>query len=113
MPGANESSTVAWQSAQEMPTLFSPPLPSENPFTPTTASRSSSESVVAGSSSGIVLLTMPSRTFWGRTSTSTFRPTASAVAGLTPAPTPPWAAPSMPWCSFNAPPQKSSSPNVS
>ena len=50
MPGANESSTVEWQSAHWMPTDGRrPPVPSKKPVTPTTALSSSSASVIAGS----------------------------------------------------------------
>src|SRR5207245_3860461 len=49
----------------------------------------------------------------GSTSESTFSPTASAVAGLTPAPTPPRAEPSSAWWIFSVSPQNASSPNVS
>ena len=89
MPGANELSTVEWQSAHWMPMLFKPPFPSLKPVTPTTALRSRSASVVSGEFKS----TWPAAiAFWtasGRASTSTFKPTASAVAGLTPGPVPP------------------------
>ena len=49
MPGANESSTVEWQSAHWMPTVFRLPLLLNMPLTPTTALSFSSASVVAGS----------------------------------------------------------------
>ena len=50
MPGANESSTVLWQSAHVMPTDSRRPSSSTNPFTPTTAFKFSSATVTAGSS---------------------------------------------------------------
>ena len=90
MPGAKELSTVEWHRAHSMPTEVSlPPLPN-TPLTPTTALSFSRASVVAGS----FRLTLPSLraclTDAGRASTSTFRPTARAVLGLTPGPTPPF-----------------------
>ena len=50
MPGANESSTVAWQSAHWMPIEVRFLLASKMPVTPTTASSSSRARVVFGSS---------------------------------------------------------------
>ena len=49
----------------------------------------------------------------GSASTSTFSPTASAVFGLTPGPTPPRPAPSIAWCNFSVSPQNAWSPKVS
>ena len=113
MPGANESSTVEWQSAHVMPIDCSPLVLEKNPLTPTTAFSFSSASVVAGSSRSTVPALMPAATSAGRASTSTFRPTDSAVFGLTPGPTPPFALPAIAWCSWRVPPQNASSPNVS
>src|SRR5688572_21907171 len=48
----------------------------------------------------------------GRASTSTFRPTASAVAGETPGPMPPFAAPAIARCRPRPSPQNASSPKV-
>src|SRR3569623_551236 len=96
-----------------MPTLVSWPLPSNTPVTPTTAFALSSASVLFGSLRSTEPFMMPAATSAGTASTSTFRPTLSAGGGLTPGPTPPFAAPAIAWCSFNAPPLKSSAPNVS
>src|SRR3954454_9795806 len=113
MPGAKESSTAVWQAAQVMPTEVRLPASSKIPLTPTTALSLSRASVLAGSSRSTCPSLRSSRTLWGRASTSTLSPTASAVLGETPGPTPPWAAPSMALSSCRAPPQKPSSPKVS
>src|SRR5262245_3710717 len=113
MPGANESSTVLWQSAHVMPTDSTLPSRFVKTRTPTTALSLSSASVVAGSSS----LARPDRiaptTDPGSARASTLSPSSSAAFGLRPGPTPPFFAPAMASCKRNAPPQKSSSPNVS
>ena len=85
----------------------------KKPVTPTTAFSFSSASVVAGSSRSTVPALMPAATSAGTASASTFNPTASAVFGLTPGPTPPFAAPAIASCSLSASPQNASSPNVS
>ena len=85
----------------------------KNPVTPTTAFSFSSASVVFGSSRSTVPALMPAATSAGTASASTFRPTDSAVFGLTPGPTPPFALPAIAWCSFKVSPQNASSPNVS
>ena len=58
-------------------------------------------------------LDLPPSASPGSASASTFSPTASAVFGLTPGPTPPFLAPAIAWCSCSASPQNASSPNVS
>src|SRR5262249_20579839 len=92
--------------------VTAPPAPL-NVVTPTTARASSSASGLAGSFRATVPFLRPASTCGGTISASTLRPTASAVAGLTPGPTPPKRAPAIAWCSFSAPPQNASSPKVS
>ena len=65
---------------------------SKKPVTPTTAFSLSSASVVAGSSRSTLPALIAAAIFGGSASASTLRPTASAVFGLTPGPTPPFAA---------------------
>src|SRR5688572_1616069 len=113
MPGAKESSTLEWHSAHWVPSdVILPPL-SNLPVNPSTALSWSNASVVAGSSR----LTLPALicafTCSGSASTSTFRPTARAVFGLTPAPTPPFFSPAMALCRPSASPKKASEPKVS
>ena len=93
MPGANESSTVEWQNAQVRPKVCGWPSLPPNGITPMTDFALISASVLAGSLRSIVLLASADSTGRGTMSTSSFRPTASAVAGLTPGPTPPKRAP--------------------
>jgi hypothetical protein len=50
IPGANESSTVEWQTAQVIPTELSVPSLLKKPLRPTTAFSLRRASVVAGSS---------------------------------------------------------------
>ena len=86
MPGANESSTVEWHSAQVMPTRVSVSAPltvSTVPFRPTTAFSLSSATVVAGLRQVDAAVRMPATTAGGSASASTFRPTDSAVVGST------------------------------
>ncbi len=114
MPGALKApSTVEWQKAQVMPTDLSEPSRSKKPFRPTTEFSWSSARVVFG----LVRSTLPalsaSRTDSGSFFTSTLRPTASAVAGETPSPTPPSLEPSIALCSCSVPPQNAWSPKVS
>src|SRR6185503_1623608 len=113
IPGANELSTVLWHNAQVIPTDSTFPARFVKTRTPTTALRLSSASVTAGSSR----FTRPARsacTSGGDSArASTLRPNPSAAFGLKPGPTPPLAAPAIAWCNRSAPPQKSSSPNVS
>src|SRR5262249_3820122 len=96
-----------------MPIDFKLPLASKKPVTPTTEFNLRSASVVAGSSR----LTLPSLICClrasGNASTSTSSPTASAVFGLTPLPTPPCFSPAMAVCSRSASPQNASLPSVS
>ena len=113
IPGATESSTVEWQKAQVMPIELSVPPLLKMPLTPRTEFNFRSASVVAGPSRSTLPPGAPRPASVGSASTSTFRPTASAVFGLTPAPTPPSLAPSIALCSWSLPPQKSSSPKVS
>ena len=113
IPGENESSTVEWQKAHWIPSVRSPPLSSGNPVTPTTAFAFNRAIVTFGSPRFTCRALSASMIDLGSASTSTLRPTASAVAGLTPAPTPPWALPSIASWIRSVPPQKSSSPKVS
>ena len=87
IPGANELSTVEWQSAQVIPTRVSVSVPSAPvvtvPWTPTTALSLSSATVVAGLVRLIVPSWIPWTTAAGRAVASTLRPTASAVVGST------------------------------
>ena len=68
---------------------------SKNPVSPITASSFRSSSVTAGSSRSTLPLRSALRSARGSASTSTLSPRDSAVAGLTPPPTPPFAAPAM------------------
>src|SRR3954454_5955435 len=113
MPGAKESSTVEWHSAHSIPTDFSEPAESKNPLTPTTELSFSNARVTFGSLRSTCPAARASLMLVGRASTSTFRPTARAVFGLTPGPTPPLALPAIAWFRCRVPPQKSWSPNVS
>jgi hypothetical protein len=104
IPGANELSTVEWHNAHVTPTLVNWPNSFTVPLTPTTAlSRSSSVVTV-----GLVRSTCPARRAatiaLGNASTSTLRPTASAVAGSRVA---------MGSCMRSTPVHNCSSPNVS
>src|SRR5690349_11853089 len=83
MPGANELSTVEWQSAQVMPTLVRVLLASTWPMTPTTAPSLSKVTVVAGSSRLTCPACSAAWTDAGSVSRSTLSPTESAVLGLT------------------------------
>ena len=65
------------------------PLLSKKPRTPTTAFSLSRAIVVAGSWRSAFPFAIASTTGAGSASASTFKPTASAAAGLTPGPTPP------------------------
>ena len=81
IPGATESSTVEWHSAQVIPTRISVSLPSlvtTVPFRPTMASSLSRATVVAGLLRSAVL-----RIPGGNASASTFNPTERAVVGST------------------------------
>ncbi len=109
MPAANELSTVEWQSAQVIPTRVRVWLASTSPTTPNTAPSSRSATVVAGSSRSTVPAARASRNAAGSASTSTLRPTESAVAGLTPGPT----VPRITSCIRRVSDQKVSSPNAS
>ena len=83
IPASNESSTVEWQSAQVMPTLVTCPASFTVPLRPTTAFSRNRVAVTLGSSR----FTSPARSAaissGGSASTSTLRPTFSAVAGET------------------------------
>src|SRR6266705_1652155 len=96
-----------------MPIDLMLPRASKKPVTPTTAFSLSSAKVVAGSSRSTFPALSCAFSAWGRASTSTLRPTASAVFGLTPPPTPPRFSPAMALWSCSASPQNASSPNVS
>jgi hypothetical protein len=61
----------------------------KKPFTPTTAFSFSSASVVFGLLRSTLPFLIPAATLAGILVASTFRPTESAVFGLTPGPTPP------------------------
>src|SRR5256886_600933 len=104
MPGASELSTVEWHSAHVTPKRVMVLVASTVACTPTTAFRLSNTTVVAGSSRfacpALSWETSPA----GSASTSTFRPTPSAVLGLIP-----WTT----WCIFRVSVQKASSPKVS
>ena len=113
MPGANESSTVEWQTAHVMPIEFRRPLRSKNPLTPTTAFSFSSDSVTAGSSRFTFPALSAAAVLPGIAAASTLSPTPSAAFGLTPAPTPPFFEPAIARCSCSAPPQNAWSPKVS
>src|SRR3954453_20603546 len=113
MPGAKESSTVEWHRAHSMPTDFRFPAESKMPFTPTTEFSLRSARVTAGSSRGTLPAATASLMVVGRASASTLRPTARAVFGLTPGPTPPLALPAIAWFRCRVPPQKPWSPSVS
>src|SRR5213080_197489 len=96
-----------------MPIELSPPWLLKCPVHPPTEPAFRRSSVVAGSLRSTFPSLRATMTLAGNASTSTFRPTASAVAGLTPAPTPPNFCPSIASCSRSVSPQKVSSPNVS
>jgi hypothetical protein len=86
IPGANELSTVEWQSAQVMPTRVSVSTPLTVvtvPFNPTTASSFNSAIVVAGLRRSIEPFWIPVTTAGGSASASTFNPTDNAVVGST------------------------------
>jgi hypothetical protein len=89
------------------------PLRLKWPLTPTTALSLSRVRVVAGEPRFTFPARNALRTPRGSASTSTFRPTLSAVFGLTPALTPPWRAPSIARCNWSAPPQNLLSPKSS
>src|SRR2546426_4919098 len=72
-----------------MPIDLMLPRASKKPVTPTTAFSLRSAKVVAGSSRSTLPALSWSCSACGRASTSTLRPTDSAVFGLTPPPTPP------------------------
>ena len=115
MPGANESSTVEWQSAQVRPIDCMPPLGvAPTATTPTTAFSAEQRErvrriVQIDAAAGERADQRPA----AAVAASTFSPTPSAAAGLTPGPTPPKRAPSIAWCSLSVSPQKCSSPKVS
>jgi hypothetical protein len=73
----------------------------------------SKASVVAGSSRFTAPFLIWSTSDAGRASLSTFRPTASAVLGLTPPPTPPCLSPAIARWSWRVSPQNASLPKVS
>ena len=109
MPGANESSTVEWHSAQVMPTRVSvslPPTFSTVPLRPTTALSFSSATVVAGLVRPIDAV-LDARDDRGRAAPRRrpSGPTASAVVGSTAV----W----MTSCMRSVSVQSVSSPNVS
>ena len=86
IPGANALSTVEWQSAQVTPTCVSVSLPltvSTVPLSPTTASSFSKATVVSGLFRSTLPLRIAPCNVAGGASTSTLRPTDSAVAGST------------------------------
>src|SRR5574341_350150 len=95
MPGANESSTVEWHSAHWIPIERRVPCELKNPSRPTLPSASACLTAA------------------GSASESTLSPTASAVLGLTPGPTPPRLAPSTALCRPRVSPQNAWSPKVS
>src|SRR2546426_1541245 len=78
-----------------MPIDLMLPRASKKPVTPTTAFSLRSAKVVAGSSRSTLPALSWSCSACGRASTSTLRPTDSAVFGLTPPPTPPCFSPAM------------------
>src|SRR5688572_11837786 len=88
------------------------PCSSKNPVTPTTASSLSSSSVVAGFLRSTLPRAIALRSERGKALTSTLSPTASAISGETPGPTPPLLAPAMARCSPIPSPQNASSPKV-
>ena len=88
-----------------MPTRWRVPLASTWPTTPRTAPSSSRATVVAGAFRSIEPSAIPAFTAAGSASASTLRPTASAVAGLTPV--------RMTSCMRSVSVQKVSSPKVS
>src|SRR5205807_1098943 len=104
MPGASELSTVAWHRAHVTPKRVILLVASTLACTPTTAFSASRATVVAGSSR----LTCPAlscdTSAAGSASTSTLRPTPSAVLGLMPCTT---------WCILSVSVQNASSPKVS
>ncbi len=92
---------------------LTPPSGLVRAVTPTTALSLSSAMVVAGSFKS----TLPALSCFcsaaGTASASTLRPTASAVFGDTPGPTPPCFPPAIALCSSSASPQNASLPKVS
>ena len=113
MPGANESSTVEWQSAHWIPIDLTLPSGFVKAVTPTTALSFRRAIVVAGSSRSTLPALIWFFNAFGSISASTFNPTDSAVLGETPGPTPPFFSPAIALCSCSAPPQNASLPNVS
>src|SRR4051794_32239558 len=113
MPGANELLTVEWQTAQVRPIELSRPVRVKWPLTPTTALSLSRASVVFGELRSTLPALIALTTDFGSALASTLRPSFSAVAGLTPGPTPPFALPAIALSSWSAPLQNASSPNVS
>src|SRR4051794_25993710 len=113
MPGANELFTVEWHTAQVNPIDVIRPDREKWPFTPRTALSLISASVVFGELRSTLPALIASTTDFGSALASTFRPSLSAVAGLTPGPTPPLAEPAIALSSCNAPLQNASSPKVS
>src|SRR3954464_5369421 len=95
MPGANELFTVEWQTAQVNPIDVIRPEEEKGPLTPTTALSLISASVVFGELRSTLPALIALTTDFGSALASTLRPSFSAVAGLTPGPTPPLALPSI------------------
>ncbi len=89
------------------------PASSNRPVTPTTALSLSKARVVAGSFRSTLPALSCAFSSSGKASASTLRPTAKAVFGLTPAPTPPFFAPAIAWCSCKASPKNASEPKRS
>src|SRR5205814_7243529 len=87
-PGINELSTVEWHTAQVIPILDKLPSLAKVPFKPTTEFNLNNSMVDLGSSSFISPDFIFATTSAGSASASTFKPTARAVCGLTPAPNP-------------------------
>src|SRR6188472_2185863 len=105
IPFANESSTVEWQRAQVVPMDVSWPPLLKKPLMPTTAFSFSRVNVTAGSSRFTLPALIAAAVFAGIAVASTLRPSARAVLGLTPGPTPPFLAPAIAWWSRSCPPQ--------
>src|SRR6185369_18066892 len=95
IPGARELSTVEWHRLHCMPTERRLPLGLKKPVTPTTEFNLSNARVVEGSSRFTSPLLSARMRVAGSASESTFNPTAKAVLGLTPGPTPPSLLPSI------------------
>ena len=113
MPGANESSTVEWQSAHWMPTLTMLVVAVEE-------ARDADDGVQLQQRQrrgGVVEVTSPAwicRTSAGGSAVDVdLQADRQRGAGVSPGPTPPFAAPAIAWCSLSASPQNASSPNVS